>query len=92
MLDTNFGDFTQDTDVVITSGGGDAGLNTKAFGVSVSNDGTTWRKAVDVANNGAATTVHPVSGVSGRHVRLDVGVPTGNGEIATRLYELRVFG
>ncbi|MCC8246356.1 family 43 glycosylhydrolase [Saccharothrix luteola] len=74
------------------AGGEDAGLNTKAFGVSVSDDGTTWRKAVDVTNNGGATTVHPVSGVSGRYVRLDVGVPTGNGEIATRIYELRVFG
>ncbi|MFJ6671868.1 family 43 glycosylhydrolase [Actinosynnema sp. NPDC091369] len=74
------------------AGGEDAGFNTRAFGLSVSNDGTTWRRVVDVTGNSAATTVHPVTGVAGRYVRLDVGVPTGNADIATRVYELRAFG
>ncbi|MFT7840295.1 family 43 glycosylhydrolase [Saccharothrix sp. BKS2] len=74
------------------AGGEQAGFNTRAFGLSVSQDGTTWTRVVDVAGNSAATTVHPVSGVSGRHVRLDVGTPTGTTDGATRIYELRVFG
>ena len=74
------------------AGGEAAGLNTRAFGISVSDDGTTWRKVVDVAGNSAATTVHPVSGASGRHVRLDVSAPTGTADQATRIYELRAFG
>ncbi|MEU4743865.1 family 43 glycosylhydrolase [Actinosynnema sp. NPDC023658] len=74
------------------AGGEQAALNTKAFTLSVSDDGTTWRRVVQVTDNSAATTVHPVSGVSGRYVRLDVSAPTNAGDNATRVYELRVFG
>lgn len=74
------------------AGGEAASMNTKAFTISVSNDGTTWSTPVTVTNNTAATSVHPVSGVSGRYVRLNVGTPTQGTEIATRIYELRVYG
>jgi hypothetical protein len=73
------------------AGGESATYNTKAFTISVSNDGTTWSQAVSVTNNTAATTVHPVSGVSGRYVRLNVTTPTQSTDIATRIYELRAF-
>jgi hypothetical protein len=36
--------------------------------------------------------VHPVNGISGRYVRLTVGTPSQGTDIATRIYELRVFG
>ncbi|WP_433607407.1 family 43 glycosylhydrolase [Dactylosporangium sp. CA-139114] len=73
------------------AGGEAAAYNTKAFTVAVSGDGTTWTQAVNVTNNTAATTTHPVSGVSGRYVRLTAGTPTQGAGGAARIYELRVF-
>ncbi|WSG43709.1 family 43 glycosylhydrolase [Dactylosporangium sp. NBC_01737] len=73
------------------AGGEAASLNTRAFTISVSGDGTTWTQVVNITGNTAATTSHPVSGVTGRYVRLNVGTPTQTGEVATRIYELRVF-
>ncbi|GAA4263101.1 GH92 family glycosyl hydrolase [Dactylosporangium darangshiense] len=74
------------------AGGEPATYNTKAFNIEVSNDGTTWTRVVDVTGNTAASTTHPVSGVSGRYVRLNVVTPTQNTDTATRIYELRVYG
>ncbi|MER7004206.1 GH92 family glycosyl hydrolase [Dactylosporangium sp. NPDC000555] len=74
------------------AGGEPATYNTKAFTIEVSSDGNTWTKAVDVAGNTAANTTHPVSGVSGRYVRLNIVTPTQTTDQATRIYELRVFG
>ncbi len=73
------------------AGGESASFNTRAYTISVSNDGTTWTQAVSVTANTAATTLHPVA-VSGRYVRLNITTPTQTAEIATRIYELRVFG
>jgi hypothetical protein len=74
------------------AGGEQAGLNTRAFTIAVSNDGTSWTQVVTASANTAATTVHPVNGISGRYVRLTVGTPSQGTDIATRIYELRVFG
>ncbi|MBB5874671.1 hypothetical protein F4553_008123 [Allocatelliglobosispora scoriae] len=74
------------------AGGEQAAYNTRAFTISVSDDGSTWRQAVAVTANTAASTVHPVSGVSGRYVRLAVSTPTQGADGATRIYELRAFG
>ncbi|MDG6107374.1 family 43 glycosylhydrolase [Dactylosporangium aurantiacum] len=73
------------------AGGEAASMNTRAFTISVSNDGASWTQVVNVTGNTAANTTHPVSGVTGRYVRLNVGTPTQTTEIATRIYELRVF-
>jgi hypothetical protein len=73
------------------AGGEAASMNTRAFTISVSNDGANWTQAVNVAANTAANTTHPVSGVSGRYVRLNIGTATQNGEVAARIYEVRVF-
>ncbi|MGI5238961.1 GH92 family glycosyl hydrolase [Dactylosporangium sp. CA-139066] len=74
------------------AGGEPATYNTKAFTIEVSNDGTTWTRVVDVSGNTAANTTHPVSGVSGRYVRLNIVTPTQTTDAAARIYELRVFG
>ncbi|MGM1061700.1 family 43 glycosylhydrolase [Saccharothrix sp. Mg75] len=74
------------------AGGEPASFTTRAFTLSVSDDGVRWTRVVDIAGNTAATTVHPVAGVSGRHVRLDVLVPTQTAEVAARVYELRAYG
>jgi hypothetical protein len=73
------------------AGGEAAAYNTRAFTISVSNDGTTWTPAVTVTANTLGETTHPVSGVSARYVRLAVGTPTQNADGATRIYELRAF-
>jgi len=73
------------------AGGEAAAFNTRAFTIAVSGDGTTWTPAVTVTANTAANTTHPVSGVSGRYVRLTAGTPTQGAGGAARIYELRVF-
>jgi len=73
------------------AGGEAAALNTRAFTISVSTDGTTWTQAVNVTANTAASTTHPVTGVSGRYIRLTVTTPTQTTDQATRIYELRAF-
>ncbi|WP_435831854.1 family 43 glycosylhydrolase [Catellatospora methionotrophica] len=73
------------------AGGESSTLNTRAFTIAVSADGVTWTQAVNVTANTAATSTHPVN-VTGRYVRLNVGTPAQNADIATRIYELRVFG
>jgi hypothetical protein len=73
------------------AGGEAASLNTRAYTIAVSNDGSTWTQAVAVSNNTAANTTHTVSAVSGRYVRLNVSLPTQTSGGATRIYELRVF-
>ena len=74
------------------AGGESASYNTRAFRISVSNDGTTWTQVVAVTANTAAETTHPVSGVTARYVRLTVGTPTQTTDAATRVYEFRAFG
>ncbi|WP_432993348.1 family 43 glycosylhydrolase [Dactylosporangium sp. CA-233914] len=73
------------------AGGEAAAYNTRAFTISVSDDGTSWTRVVNVANNTAANTTHPVSAVAGRYIRLDVGTPTQGADGATRIYELRAY-
>ncbi len=73
------------------AGGESATLNTRAFTISASNDGTTWTTPVTVTANTAATTVHPVTGLTARYVRLNVTTPTQSTDIATRIYEFRAF-
>ncbi|GIH11510.1 hypothetical protein Rhe02_95770 [Rhizocola hellebori] len=73
------------------AGGEAASLNTKAYTITVSNDGITWTQAVAVSNNTAANTTHAVSAVSGRYIQLNVSVPTQSSGGATRIYELRAF-
>lgn len=74
------------------AGGEQAAFNTRAYAIEVSNDGATWSQAVSVSANTAGNTSHPVTGVSGRYVRLTVATPTQNTDTAARIYEFRVFG
>jgi hypothetical protein len=74
------------------AGGEPATYNTRAFTIEVSGDANTWTQVVNVTANTAATTSHPVTGVSGRYVRLNITTPTQTTDTATRIYELRVFG
>jgi hypothetical protein len=73
------------------AGGEAAAYNTKAFTIAVSTDGVTWTPVVNVTNNTAATSTHPVTGVSGRYLRLTAGTPTQGTGGAARIYELRAY-
>jgi hypothetical protein len=74
------------------AGGEAAADNTRAFTIDVSTDGTSWARAIIVNDNTADVSSHPVSGVTGRYVRLDVVTATQTTSTVTRIYELRVVG
>jgi predicted alpha-1,6-mannanase (GH76 family) len=75
------------------AGGESPDLNTRAFEIQVSTDGTTWMPAVAVTNNTADVTTHPIVGTDARYVRLHVtSAQTATDTPAARIYELEVFG
>ncbi|MFF3607726.1 GH92 family glycosyl hydrolase [Streptomyces sp. NPDC002463] len=71
-------------------GGESSSLNTKAFTIKTSTDGTTWTTVATVTDNTAATTVHAVSATA-RYVRIEVTTPTQTTNQAARIYELEVY-
>lgn len=73
------------------AGGETTSWNTRDFTLQVSSDGTTWTTVVTVTGNTASVTSHPISPVSGRHVRLNVTAPTSTSDNAARVYEVEVY-
>jgi chitinase len=74
-----------------SAGGEPSSYNTRAFTIDVSANGKSWKTAVRVTANTAGVSTHPVSGVSGRYVRLRITTPTQGTDPAARIYELKVF-
>lgn len=74
------------------AGGETFASNTKAFNIDVSTDGTNFTNVVQVTNNTLSTTTNDIKPVVARYVRLDIVTPTQNGNTATRIYELQVYG
>jgi hypothetical protein len=72
-------------------GGEPSAWNTRDFTVEVSSDGLSWTTVVAVTGNTASVTSHVVA-AGGRYVRLNVTVPTSDGNAAARIYELEVLG
>lgn len=72
------------------AGGESTSLNTKAFNIQTSSDGSSWTTQTNVSNNTLSTTTHTVTSVSARHVRLNVTTPTQTTDSVTRIYELEV--
>lgn len=68
------------------------GWNTGAFAIDTSTDGSTWSTAVNVSGSRSSRTFHPVTARAARFVRLRSLTPTNNGNTATRIYELEVYG
>ncbi|UPG89862.1 discoidin domain-containing protein [Luteibacter aegosomaticola] len=66
-------------------------MNTRAFTVRVSTDGTDWKSVVDVTANTASVTEHRITPVQARYVELDVTKPTQTDDPATRIYEVEVW-
>jgi predicted alpha-1,2-mannosidase len=73
-------------------GGETTGWNTGAFAIDTSSDGTTWSTAVNVSGSRSSRTFHPITPRAARFVRIRSLTPTNNGNTATRIYELEVYG
>ncbi|MGH8079800.1 MAG: discoidin domain-containing protein [Lysobacter sp.] len=69
-----------------------ASMNTRAFALSVSRDGTTWQQVAKVDDNLAAVSELPIAPVRARYLRLDVSQPAQDpADPATRIYELEAW-
>ncbi|WP_155388234.1 GH92 family glycosyl hydrolase [Catellatospora paridis] len=82
------------TSIVVRHAGAGAetpAWNTRDYDVQVSADGASWETVTEVRGNTASVTQHAIA-VSGRYIRLDVLVPTQNGDASARIYELEVYG
>ena len=73
-------------------GGETTGWNTGAFAIDVSTDGTNFTTVINVSGSRSSRTFHPITARSARFVRLRSLTPTNNGNTATRIYEVEVYG
>lgn len=76
------------------AGGEGMSANTRAFTISVSQDGTKYTEVVNVDDNTKAISTHAITPTAGRYVRLDVkqSVQPGTQWPATRIFEFEAYG
>lgn len=74
------------------AGGEGADMNTKAYTISVSADGTEYTPVVTVTKNTAGETLDTFAPVNARYVKLSVVKPTQGSDSAARIYEVQVYG
>jgi hypothetical protein len=67
-------------------------LNTSAYNIQVSTDGTNFTTVASASNNVQSITTHNIAPTVARFVRLNVTTPTHTTDTASRIYELEVFG
>ncbi|MEI2456648.1 discoidin domain-containing protein [Lysobacter firmicutimachus] len=73
------------------AGGEPAAMNTRAYALSLSDDGERWREVVQVRDNRQGVRTHVIAPTWARYVRLDVHQPAQDpADPATRIYELEV--
>ena len=73
------------------AGGEPVAMNTRAYALSLSEDGEHWRPVVQVRDNRDSVRRHAIAPAWARYVRLDVSEPAQDpADPATRLYELEV--
>lgn len=73
------------------AGGEAAAMNTRAYTVSLSQDGRRWRRVVSVRDNRDSIRTHAIAPTWARYVRLEVSEPAQDpADPATRIYELEV--
>lgn len=74
------------------AGGENALWNTQAFSIQISNDASSWRTVVSVANNTADITTHPIETVRARYIKLVItAAQTDPQTVAARIYELQAY-
>jgi outer membrane protein assembly factor BamB len=73
--------------------GGEAfNLNTKAYTITTSTDGTNFSSpVVSVSNNIQSITTHNITPVTARFLRLNITTPTQTTDTAARIYEFAAF-
>lgn len=74
------------------AGGEGADMNTKAYTISVSEDGTEFTPVVNITRNSAGNTLDTFAPVNARYVKLSVIKPTQGSDTAARIYEVQVYG
>jgi len=74
------------------AGGEGADMNTKAYKILVSADGTDYQEVVSVTRNTAGTTMDTFTPVEARYIKLSVIKPTQGSDTAARIYEVEVYG
>jgi len=73
------------------AGGEAMAMNTRAYTLSLSEDGRQWRQAVSVRDNRDSVRTHAIAPTWARYVRLEVSEPAQDpADPATRIYELEV--
>ena len=73
-------------------GGEGASLNTYAWHVEVSDDGSAWTEVSRVSGNTENQPVVSLPAVQARYVRLTVDKPTNGADSAARIFEFEVYG
>jgi hypothetical protein len=73
------------------AGGDDFLLNTRAFDIQVSTDGTNFTTVASIADNIQSITTHDIPRTPARFVRLNIVNPAVNGSPAANIFELQVF-
>lgn len=74
------------------AGGEDASMNTKAYTILVSKDGSDYKEVAKVTKNTAGHTHDTFAPVEARYVKLSVNKPTQGSDTAARIYEVEVYG
>lgn len=94
-LTIDLGSVNRVSEVVIQhaqAGGEGADMNTKAYRISVSEDGKNYQEVVNVTRNAQGQTKDTFAPVKARYVKLDITKPTQGSDTAARIYEVQVFG
>lgn len=74
------------------AGGESPDMNTKAYSLSVSEDGVDYKDVVQVTRNTSGNTIDTFAPVKARYIKLSVIKPTQSSDTAARIYEVEVFG
>lgn len=74
------------------AGGEGSSMNTKAYTILVSTDGTEFTEVAKIAKNMLGETVDTFPAVNAQYVKLSVDKPTQGSDTAARIYEIEVYG
>lgn len=74
------------------AGGEGSDMNTKAYTISVSTDGTQFEPVLNQTRNTAGTTHDTFAPVTAQYVKLSILKPTQGSDSAARIYEVEVYG
>jgi F5/8 type C domain len=66
-------------------------INTSAYNLQVSTDGTNFTTVINVSGNIQSITTHNIAPVTARFVKLNITTPTRTSDTASRIYELKVY-